>query len=76
MGYKALIMIPSWDEDEVSINIMPFVVCGNCKYWNNKWEQDKFVEKHNSTMPCIEMATSELFFCAFGEPAEKDGDNK
>lgn len=46
--------------------------CKDCRYWQDKWEQDKFSEENHTTMPCIEMATTDDFYCGFAK--EKDGE--
>lgn len=47
--------------------------CKDCRYWQDKWEQDKFSEENHTTMPCIEMATTDDFYCGFAK--EKDGEH-
>lgn len=49
------------------------VRCNDCRYRDDQWEQDKFRKEHHTTMPCIEMATSDDFYCMFGEPKEEEG---
>ena len=47
------------------------VRCEDCRYWQDKQEQDKFSEENRTTMPCIEMATRCDFYCGFGKLKKK-----
>lgn len=58
----------------LAFDVATVVRCKDCRYWQDKWEQDKFSEENHTTMPCIEMATADDFYCGFAK--EKDGDNK
>lgn len=51
---------------------LKIIHCKDCRYWQDKREQDKFITVNHTTMPCTEIATSPDFYCGFG--VLKDGE--